>query len=344
MQAFSGELQSSIWRSSLFVQQGEAFFMRCLVTFAALMTLSFAPQLLAQDAKPDLAAMLHIETDIEYGKAGERSLVLDMVRPESESATPRPVVVYVHGGGWRGGSKNGMVKGPMAIMALTENYVGVSVGYRLSGEAIWPAQIHDCKAAIRFLKAHAKKYHIDPNKIAVWGTSAGGHLVSLLGTSGDIKDLDGANGSPDADTRVACVINFCGPSDFFTFAKTNPQFGGPAETSVVRLLFGGPADEKKVEATAASPITHISAGDPPFLIVHGTADTVVDVSQAEQLHTALEKAGVSSTLVKIEGGGHSFGGPEVVARTKAFLDKHLKGKDVEVSSEPIPAPTAKKAA
>src|SRR5262249_50867175 len=104
------------------------------------------------------------------------------------------------------------------------------------------------------------------------------------------------------------------------------------------LLFGGPVDEKKAEATAASPITHINAGDPPFLIMHGTADTVVDISQAEELHEALEKAGVSSTLVKIEGGGHTFGGPKVNARAKAFLDKHLKGMDVEVSSEPITNP------
>jgi hypothetical protein len=142
-----------------------------------------------------------VERDVEYGRAGDRVLRLDVARPKKDSQAARPVLAYIHGGGWRGGNKS-MALQNMVNMAHNADYVCFTIGYRLTGEAIWPAQIYDCKAAIRWIKAQAAKYHLDPKKIAVMGHSAGGHLVAFLGTSGDVKTLEGSEGSPGQSSRV----------------------------------------------------------------------------------------------------------------------------------------------
>jgi acetyl esterase/lipase len=300
-----------------------------LCVLAALLLLIPAGSLWAQRPAAPTNKVV-VERDVPYGRAGERVLKLDIVRPKEESTSPRPVIVFIHGGAWRGGDKSHGI-GPLTPLAESGNYFCVSVGYRFSQEAIFPAQIHDCKAAIRWLRANAKKYNINPEKIGVWGPSAGGHLVSLLGTSGDVKELEGDCGSPGQSSRVACVVDFCGPSDFPAIGRLKE---GEAPSAVSQLI-GGPVAEKQEAAKAASPITYVSKDDPPFLIMHGTKDAIVPLEQAELLDAALKKAGVSSTLVKIEGGGHGFGGPEVAARVQAFFDKHLRGQDVEVSDKPI---------
>jgi acetyl esterase/lipase len=171
------------------------------------------------------------------------------------------------------------------------------------------------------------------------GHSAGGHLVSLLGTSGDIKALEGDEGTPGQSSRVTCVLDFSGPTDFLTIGRdspNNPVVRG--HQSVLAYLLGGPVEEKQDIARAASPVTYVSADDQPFLIVHGTNDPLVPYSQAEELAAALEKAHVSVTLVRVEGGGHGVGGKEVNLRVLAFLDKWLRGRDVIVSREPIVVP------
>lgn len=275
-----------------------------------------------------LAEKVILERDVEYGRAGDRPLTLDLIQPRKPGKKPLPAIVFVHGGAWMSGDKAGAV-GRMAQFAAEGNYVCASVGYRLSGEAIWPAQIHDCKAAIRYLRASAKKYDLDPDKIGVWGSSAGGHLVSMLGTSGDVKELEGDCGSVGQSSRVTCVVDFCGPSDFSQITDA-PRAAGP-----VGKLLGGALADFQEKAKAASPVTYVSQDDPPFLIVHGTNDTTVPLGQAEILHEALQKAGVTSILVKIEGGGHGIGGPEVDQRVRAFFDKYLRGQEAEISSEPI---------
>ncbi len=269
------------------------------------------------------APHVEITRDVEYGRAGERSLKLDLFQPKQPAADKLPAIVWIHGGGWRTGSK--LSGGRLLPLVASGNYVGVSVGYRLSGEAIWPAQIHDCKAAIRWVRANAETYDIDPDRIGVWGSSAGGHLVSLLGTSSDVEELEGDCGSPGVSTRVTCVVDFCGPTDM-------NRLRHPA----VDLLFGGtPADERREEATAASPVTHVTKDDPPILIVHGTKDGTVPFEQAELFYEKLKEHGVDVTFIKIEGGGHGIGGPEVLERVRAFFEKYLRGEDVEVSGEPI---------
>lgn len=215
---------------------------------------------------------IEVQSDVEYGKAGERVLKLDVIKPKTASDKPRACVVWIHGGGWQNGNKNSGAQ-RLAGLVATGDYVGVSVGYRLTDETAWPGQIHDCKAAIRWIRANAKTLGIDPDKIGVWGSSAGGHLVSMLGTSGDVKELEGQNGTPDVSSRVACVVDFCGPSDFLAMGTEHPKLSEP--TGPVYKLLGGPIKEKLDVAKSASPVTFVSADDPPFLIVHGTDDRTV---------------------------------------------------------------------
>lgn len=280
----------------------------------------------------ELREKIDLQTDVEYAKAGDVSLKLDVLKPKQSSDNPRPVIIWIHGGGWQGGNKASGL-GRLASYVASGDYVGVSVGYRLTDVATFPAQIHDCKAAVRWVRANAEKLGIDSDKIGVWGSSAGGHLVSLLGTSADVKELEGDLGTTGVSSRVACVVDYCGPSDFLLFGLDAPRLNEPGQP--VYKLFGGPARDKADLAKLASPVTHVTKDDPPFLIVHGTRDMTVAIRQAERLHTVLKDTGVSATFVKIEGGGHGIGGEEVDARVRAFFDKQLLGKEVTVSDEPI---------
>lgn len=279
-----------------------------------------------------LLEKISAQTDIEYAKAGDTSLRLDVYRPKISSDKARPCIVWIHGGGWQNGSKAGG-RGRLASLVASGDYVGASVGYRLTDKGTWPAQIHDCKAAIRYLRANADKFGIDEGKIGVWGSSAGGHLVSMLGTSGDVKEVEGDLGTTDVSSRVSCIVDYCGPSDFLAFGLDAPRMNQPGQP--VFKLFGGPLKENEALARQASPVTHVTKDDPPFLIVHGTEDKTVTIRQAELLHAAQKAAGVETTFVKIEGGGHGIGGPEIEARVRTFFDKHLLGKQVEVSAKPI---------
>jgi acetyl esterase/lipase len=303
-----------------------------LVALPALTWAQEPPATKAQPRAPKVPDNVVYERDVQYGAAGERPLKLDVLRPRAESKDACPVIVWIHGGGWSGGDKSSGL-GLLLPFAQSGNYVCFSVGYRLSGEARWPAQIHDCKAAIRWIKSNGQKYNIDPNRIGVWGGSAGGHLVALLGTSGGVKDLEGQNGSPDQSSRIACVVDFCGPSDFPNFFKGTTR--NKVADSAIRGLLGGTEEEKKTEAVAASPVTYVSKDDPPFLIVHGNEDLIVPFAQAETLYNALKKAGADATRIKIDGGGHGIGGPEVARRVNRFFEKHLLGKKVQISEQPI---------
>jgi acetyl esterase/lipase len=215
-------------------------------------------------------------------------------------------------------------------------YVGASVGYRLTDKGSWPAQIHDCKAAIRYLRANAKELGIQPDHIGVWGGSAGGHLVSMLGTSGDIAELEGSLGVTGVSSRVNCVVDYCGPSDFLRLDPATPKLNQPGE-SVYKLL-GGPIGEKMAVAKQASPANFVSKDDPPFLIVHGTVDPLVPLDQATSFHQRQLEAGMKSTYIKMEGAGHSLTGDEIESRVKAFFDRELLGRSVSLSEAVIVVP------
>ena len=280
----------------------------------------------------NLRDKIDVQTDIEYAKAGEISLQLDFYKPKDADGDPRPLIVWIHGGGWQGGNKASGL-GRLASLVASGDYVGASVAYRLTDKGTWPAQIHDCKAAIRYLRANADKLGIAPDKIGVWGSSAGGHLVSMLGTSGDVKEVEGDLGPTGVSSRVSCVVDYCGPSDFVLFGLNAPRMNEPGQP--VYKLFGGPTREKAELAKQASPVTYVTKDDPPFLIVHGTDDRTVSIKQAERLHAAQKEAGLDTTFITIEGGGHGIGGAEIESRVRVFFDKHLLGKEVTVSAEPI---------
>jgi acetyl esterase/lipase len=283
------------------------------------LTLLFPVAVNAQPKKeppraPKLPAGTSVDRDVPYGKHERQKL--DVFVPPGDG--PFPLVLWVHGGGWEGGSKAG---GP-AMGLLREGYAVASTNYRLSQHAPFPAQIEDVKAAVRFLRANAKKYRLDPDRFGAAGGSAGGHLVALLGTAGDVSDLEGSGGHKDVSSRVACVLDFFGPSDLEKLAAVKP-----GDSPITRLL-GGPVKEKKELADKANPIRYASKDDPPFLIVHGDKDEVVPLSQSELLHNALKKAGVDSTLITVRGGGHGAGifVPELTKDYVAFFDRHLKKK------------------
>ena len=293
-----------------------------------------APAAPAQERTEPVPPGVVARRDLAYVADGHQKQKLDLYLPErakggdADGGEPLPVVVWVHGGGWRGGSKNRCP--PLKAGFVGRGYAVASVGYRLSGAAPFPAQIEDCRAAIRWLRAHSEEYNLDPTRIGVWGASAGGHLVALLGTAGDEAAFDvGAHG--DRSARVRAVCDYYGPSDFAAFAAT-PGYEHVAvrPDSPVYQLFGGPASKKSELAERASPIEYVSADDPPFLILHGMNDRVVPLDQSERLHAALQKAGVASTLKTLpdtgHGGGGAFNKPEVRKTVAEFFDAQLKAE------------------
>jgi acetyl esterase/lipase len=228
--------------------------------------------------------------------------------------------------------------GRLVDFVATGEYAGVTVGYRLTGEAIWPAQIYDCKAAIRWIRANAKMHNFDPDKIGVIGDSAGGHLVAMLGTSGGVKELEGELGAHQGvSSRVQCVVDEFGPSDLPAMKDHPSRLDHDAASSPEGKLVGGRVSERNRVATAASPITYVTQDDPPFLIIHGNNDMVVPYNQSERLADALKKAQVECYFTTVDGAGHGgFRNPEVQKRRRQFFDKHLRGVKNEISEETIP--------
>ena len=269
------------------------------------------------------------DRNLVYARAADddKDLLLDLYRPE-EQAGPLPVVLWVYGGAFRAGSKDDRQTAGATWLAR-HGYAVAAFNYRLSPVAKFPAQTHDCKAAVRWLRAHAAQYQLDPNRIAAWGASAGGHLASMLGTSGGVAELEGELGNPKESSRVQAVVDFFGPTNFLMMdsqAIPGGQKHDPPDSPESQLI-GGPIQENKEKTARANPITYVSADDPPFLILHGDRDPLVPVGQSELLCEALRKAGVEVTFHKIVGAGHGgpqFNTPVVRAMVLAFLDEHLK--------------------
>jgi acetyl esterase/lipase len=287
----------------------------------------------ATRALPVLPVGVHAEPDIPYAGSDNPRQRLDLYLPETQAENmPLPLIVHIHGGGWQAGDKR--TGRSLLPLVASGDFALASIGYRLTGEAIWPAQIHDCKAAIRWLRANSAKYGYDPDRICVAGWSAGGHLACLLGTSGGLADLEGLLGPHlDHDSRVACVINNFGPTDFSDISQASI-----AGKNMVTKLLGGTPQEVPDVARAASPVTHATHDDPPILCIHGTADPLVPFRQSTKLDEACAKAGVECLVIAIQDGGHGgFRNPEVQLRTRQFLDKYLRDREGMISEEPIPA-------
>ncbi len=262
-------------------------------------------------------ANVKVLRDVEYARPQGIPQLLDLYIPESK--TPLPVLIAVHGGGWRAGSK----AGSGSIRESLRGYAVASIDYRLSDVAIFPAQIDDCLAAVRWLRANASKYNLDPKRFAAKGESAGGHLVALMGTLG--------NQNPE--TRIQAVIDFYGPTDLTKMAeqqKASPgvkfQINHDSPNSPEALLIGGPLQQNKAKAARANPINYIDKNTAPFLIMHGDRDPLVPTEQSRILLNALEKAGIPASLHIVKSGGHGFGGPEIDAKVDEFFDRMLKNK------------------
>ena len=260
--------------------------------------------------------------DLPYAEVDGRSLLLDLYVPPQRD-DPLPVIVWVHGGAWLAGSKSG---GP-AIRMAERGYAVASVSYRLSGEAKFPAQIHDCKAAVRWLRANAARYSLDPERIGAWGLSAGGHLVALLGTSGGVPELEGAAGNLEYSSRVQAVVDWFGPTDLLQMeaqALPDSPIAHNAPDSPESLLIGCPIQTCPEKAERANPIRYLAGDEPPFLIMHGDQDLVVPPLQSQLLYDALKRVAVDATLYWVEGAGHGFSGPEIDRMVDDFFDRHLK--------------------
>jgi acetyl esterase/lipase len=236
--------------------------------------------------------------------------------------TNLPLIINIHGGAFRMGNKEMGVP----FEYLSKGYAIASMNYRLSQHAIFPAQIEDCKAAVRWLRANAPKYGLDPARFAAWGNSAGGHLAALLGTTGGVAEFEvGENLA--VSSRVQAVVDYYGPTDFLQMDAHRPPGGMQHDSphSPESDLIGGPIQENKDRAEKANPITYITSNAPPFLICHGDSDPLVPHHQSELLEAALKQAGVPVTFCTVKGAGHGrFTDPGVAEMTAAFLERHLK--------------------
>lgn len=272
-----------------------------------------------------LSENVRVVSHLPYAATEDARQRLDVYLPKTPSVEgPLPVVAYVHGGGWQAGSK---IMARTQVMDLVDSgrFAAISIGYRLAWQDPWPAQIHDVKAGIRWIRAHAEEYGLDPSRICAMGASAGGQLVAVLGTTSGVDELEGSLGTHiDHDSSVQCVVDFFGPSDFTDRAVSSDQ-----EPREVHRLFAGNADL----AIQASALHHVDETAPPFLIVHGTEDPVVDYEQSVKLAEALQEAGVPVVFQTIEGGGHGTFGTaieEINQRVRAFLESNFYDDSVVV--------------
>ena len=270
--------------------------------------------------------------NLEYARPDGKPVKLDLYLPEKvggveggKEGKPWPLVIWVHGGGWQAGTKAFCP----ALPLVREGFAVASVEYRLTDRAVFPAQIQDCKAAVRYLRAHAKEHNIDPERFGCWGASAGGHLVALLGVTCGNKECEGAElGNAEQSSAVQCVCDWFGPTNFTEFKSESADVA----PMLVRL-FGGPMSENKELVRLASPALHVKKEGmgkcPPFLIVQGDKDPLVPWQQSQELADKLKEAGVDAELVIVKGGGHgNFGaqGAKEQARVKEFFVKWLKGE------------------
>ena len=236
--------------------------------------------------------------NIVYAEVSGRKLLVDIYLPPGKKDPF--LIVWIHGGAWRSGSKENP---PLGL--LSAGYAIASIDFRLSTEAIFPAPVHDIKAAIRFLRGNAKKYGYRSDKIIIWGSSSGGHLAALVGTTNDDKYMEGAEGNfLKESSSVQGIIDFYGPTNFLTILTQSTPHGINVRAPALAILLGKPVEQLPELAKKASPVFHVDANDPPILIVHGDQDIQVPVNQSLELMAAYKKTSARFQLEIIPGADH----------------------------------------
>ncbi|MCB1062305.1 MAG: alpha/beta hydrolase [Verrucomicrobiae bacterium] len=268
------------------------------------------------------------KVDVVYGKEDTKAQSLDVYLAKSD--TPTPVMIYIHGGGWRAGSK-AKIPGFLAQGVAKGWFSVVSVEYRFTDVAPHPAQVNDCVRAVQFVRQHASEWNIDPKRVGVTGGSAGAHLSLWVALHDDAADPDAEDPVQRQSSRVSCVISFAGPTDWQLLSEIEHKH--PAYRQLLGYEPGTPAAEMSAELKKdVSPITFVSKDDPPVLLVHGDADDIVPIRHAQVIDEKLDAAGVPSELFIVEGANHGVagaGGDAVANRTLDFIKEHLQIKDAE---------------
>ncbi|MEM9589580.1 MAG: alpha/beta hydrolase [Planctomycetota bacterium] len=274
--------------------------LRCIATFllATLATIT------AMAREPT------VHRGIEFARVDDRPLRLDLYLP-SDAKAELGVIVWVHGGRWSRGSRASVPSGLLKI-----GYPVASVDYRLSTEAKFPAQIHDIKAAIRFLRGHATSFGLDTRTVTIAGSSAGGHLAALVGVTNGHSQLEGRLGDElQQSSSVQAILDFYGPTNFMTILEQSTLHGYKVRAPALALLLNGEPATHAEQAKLASPVFHVDPSDPPILIVHGDQDIQVPINQAHELQGAYNAKGLKAVFEVIHGAGH--GGD-------AFFDQRMQ--------------------
>jgi len=265
--------------------------------------------------------------DIEYGTVGAIPLLLDIYVPETPIATPMPAVIWIHGGGWFGGDKSkdsilGLDRTNRIELLAEHGFFGVSINYRLSDVALFPAAVEDCKCAVRWLRTNAEKYNVDPNRIGIWGSSAGGHLAMMVGLVDEMVGFEGNGGWAEFSSRVQAVCSYYGASDLIILYRGRQADFGPVpdRAGFVRFL-GGHLEECWETYEVASPIQYVTSDAPPLLLVHGELDRISPPLQSQLMYEAYQELGLEATLVEVKDAGHTF---------KQLIDNPISPSEKEI--------------
>jgi acetyl esterase/lipase len=278
---------------------------QCLIAMAAILGID------AVDAAPPIPQSVIWEEGVEYSRPDGETLMLNIARPKSGGM--HPAVLCIHGGGFRAGKRESY--DGLCVKLAEKGFVAATITYRLAPQHPFPAAVHDCKAAVRFLRAHATRYGIDGAKVGVTGSSAGGHLAQFLGVTAHVPQFEGSGGHSEQSSQVNCVVNVYGPSDF------TKSYGKSVDAhEVLPLWFGGNLEAEFKRHVLGSPLYWVTPDAAPTLCIHGTEDKYVAHEQAVWMVEKLQAATVSAELLSLEGAGHGFKGAEAEKAEQALIE------------------------
>lgn len=296
----------------------------CLVLMAFIALSAFA-----RKQPPPPPETVTLETNLVFGTGGKQPLHLDLTRPKQGDG-PFPALVMVHGGGWLGGDKESLRS--FMYHFSQQGIVCISIEYRLAPKSTFPAAVEDVKCAVRWLRANAAKYHLDPTRIGALGGSAGAHLVAFLGTTNGEKQWEGTGGNEKQSSSICAMVCMSGPYDLPLLYRNSVKQKEEEARGIrqaMEAFLGGTPEQAKAQYKAASPISHASKKSIPTMLTHGPNDTLVPIEQSEVFSARLQKVGAEVEFFRMEGAGHADFGTkpeEAVARITAFVQKHLKTK------------------